>query len=152
MIKRYLGTALLALLGVSASAQQLDPAAIEALMKQQGAAMANMDPAQLAAMAAKAEAMQKCMNNIDRSALDAMERDGRAMHAEVQGLCAAGQRDQAQQQAMAFAREAAASESYQQLAKCGAGMMEAMPALQAMAAPASLEALESSAIHVCDAN
>ena len=61
---------------------------------------ANMDQAQIENMMKQAQAMQVCMANIDQSALEALKVESEKLAAEVDALCKAGDRDDAQAKAI----------------------------------------------------
>ncbi|MCC6201374.1 MAG: hypothetical protein IT494_00035 [Gammaproteobacteria bacterium] len=72
--------------------------------------------------------MMSCLANIDQSKLEVLGARAEAGQQELKKLCAAGQRDAAQRQAMAMAKEYAASPDFQALAKCGEMAKNMMPA------------------------
>ena len=89
-----------------------------------------MSEEQLRQMMQGASAMAACFQSIDTSRLEAMAEEGQQMEQELKSLCAAGERDKAQGEAMAFAMKMAASPEMEQLSKCGEmaqGMMANMP-------------------------
>lgn len=79
------------------------------------------------------EKMQKvmaCMQNIDRSVLEGLEEEGKKMEAEVGALCRSGNRDEAQDKAMAYGKEMMNKPELKKIRECGklaAGMLPKMP-------------------------
>ncbi len=67
--------------------------------------------------------------------------------AKVEGLCASGKRDEAQQEGIAFAREMSSNESIKKMQTCSKMMEGVMPGMPAMLqAPSS----EGDNQHICD--
>lgn len=94
----------------------------------------------------KLQQMQQCMENIDQSQLQEIENQQQQYDTEVRGLCNSGKRDQAQQKAIAYARQMMNNPAIKAMQKCGEiarGMMPEMPVMQME------KELESQ--HVCDA-
>ena len=85
------------------------------------------DQQQMQAMMQKGQEMQACMNNIDQTEMKAFEQQGRQMEAEVKELCAAGQRAEALNKAMAFGKKVMNNSAMQQMKKCGEMMQGMMP-------------------------
>ncbi len=79
------------------------------------------------------EKMQKamtCIQNIDKSGMEALTAKGKRMQAEVGGLCKNGNRNAAQEKAMAYAEEMLARPEIQQMRECSKhaeGLLENMP-------------------------
>lgn len=74
--------------------------------------------------------MASCFQNIDQGKLKVLTDESQTVQAELKQLCAAGERDQAQQKAIAFGQKFIESEEFQQLKQCGEaaqGMMPNMP-------------------------
>jgi len=94
-----------------------------------------------------AQQMQTCMQGIDQSKLQQLETQARQTEAEVKSLCSSGQRDDAQDEAMTFAREMLDNPDIQKLMKCGEQMRGMMPQMPFMD-QANDE--DNSAGHVCD--
>lgn len=91
-----------------------------------------MSEEQMQEMMQNARKMQECFEDIDRSAFDKLEQEGKRAQAEIEALCEAGKRDEAQAKAMAYGRKISESEEMQEIQKCGAmmeGMMDNMPAM-----------------------
>ena len=79
-----------------------------------------------------AQKMQACMAQIDRAEIKELEARSSAMEAEIDALCKAGRRDEAQQKAMAFSKEMVRTPAMQQMKKCGEqveGMADIMPGM-----------------------
>ena len=91
--------------------------------------------------------MQTCMQGIDQSRMKEFEQRANKVEAEMKSLCASGKRDDAQQEAMAFAREVSSNPDIQKMRKCSEkmkGMMPRMPYMDQANGP------DSSVSHVCD--
>ena len=89
--------------------------------------------------------MQTCLENIDQTEVRALEQRSIALQANIRSWCAGGQRDKAQQQAMAFGNEVAKSKTVKQVAECTKmvkGMIPEMPLLEFER--------DLSAAHICD--
>lgn len=81
-------------------------------------------------MMEQAQKAQTCMQGIDMSALDGLEAEGKQKQAEIKSLCADGQRDKAQDNAVDYAKEMMARPEMQAMQKCGdllRGMIPEMP-------------------------
>lgn len=55
-----------------------------------------MSDEQMRNMMENMEKMQKCFENIDQSAMENLEKEGQRVGAEIESLCKAGKRDEAQ--------------------------------------------------------
>lgn len=86
-----------------------------------------MDDERMEQMMHNMQAMQECMAGIDEAEMQAFQQKAEAMDAEVKTLCAEGKRDAAMKRAMAFGKEAAASDLMRQMQKCGQDMKQMMP-------------------------
>jgi len=79
------------------------------------------------------EQMQKamaCMKNIDRSALEGLDQEGKKIKAELGALCRSGNRDGAQDKAMVYAQDMMTRPEIQKMRECSklaAGMLPKMP-------------------------
>lgn len=94
----------------------------------------------------KIQQMQQCMEQIDQQQLKAIEKQQQQFDREIRALCKSGKRDQAQQKAIAYARQMMNNPAIKAMQKCGEiarGMMPEMPVMQME------KELESQ--HVCDA-
>ncbi len=93
--------------------------------------------------------MASCMQNIDQDKLKVLADESEALEAELKQLCAAGERDQAQQKAIAFGQAFIQSEEFQQLQQCGEAAQDMMPDLADYASYED-DADGVSSTHVCD--
>lgn len=107
-----------------------------------------MNPEQMQQMMKQMQAMQACIQNIDRTEMKAFEQRARRMESEVKGLCAQDKRDEAQSVAMAFGMEVAKSPSIQQMKKCGGPVKDFLPKIPMPGQESSGES--QSPKHVCD--
>jgi len=94
--------------------------------------------------------MAACFQNLDQDKLRAMGEEGKAMQAQLKQLCAAGEREQAQEMAMGYGMKFIASEEFQKLQQCGELAQQMMPALPDYAAYADPDSEENQNRHVCD--
>jgi len=107
----------------------------------------NMSEADMRNMMQQAEKMQACMAGIDQSDLEKVEQRANQVQAKVEALCASGQRDEAQQEGIAFAREMSGNESMKKMQTCSKMMEGVMPGMPAMLLDASNEGDNQ---HICD--
>lgn len=108
---------------------------------------AGMTEEQMQQMMQQAEQMQKCMARVDESELELLGARAETMEQEINILCDAGQRDQAQRLALEYGKEISNSNVMQELKQCGdmaQVLLEQLPALSAQTA-------EADDLHVCDA-
>jgi hypothetical protein len=98
-------------------------------------------------MMQQAQKMQTCMQGIDQSRLQAFEQQASQVEAEVKSLCRNGKRDDAQQEAIAFAREITSNPDIQKMMKCTEGMSNMMPK---MPFTDQASGSDTSVKHVCD--
>ena len=78
----------------------------------------------------KMQEAMACMKDIDRSALEGLEEEGKKMEAEVGALCRSGKRDEAMDKAMEYGKEMMNKPELKKMRECGkmmAGMMPKMP-------------------------
>ena len=91
--------------------------------------------------------VQKCMAGIDQAKLNELKTSSEQAKQEIDTLCAQGERDKAQQQAMAFGKKIASDPTMQQMRKCGEMAQGAMP----MTGMADIyDEKDYSSRHVCD--
>ncbi|MGB5259813.1 MAG: hypothetical protein WBO34_04740 [Gammaproteobacteria bacterium] len=91
--------------------------------------------------------MQNCMQSVDQSKMEALEQRTNTLQAEVESLCANGERDAANKKALAFAQEMSSDPDILRMRKCGEKMRGMMPQLPYME---QTDAREKSGSHVCD--
>ncbi|GJL62727.1 MAG: hypothetical protein NPIRA04_13810 [Nitrospirales bacterium] len=92
-------------------------------MEQMQRNLGQMDMEQLQKAAA-------CMENLDLSMMDGLEKEWKQMEAEIGSLCQSGKRDEAQNRAMKYAREMMSRPEMRKMQECSklaAGMMPKMP-------------------------
>ncbi len=107
----------------------------------------NMNEADMQKMMAQMQKAQACMAEVDQSELKKFEARANQMEARVNELCASGQRDKAEQEAIAFGREVSADPAMKKMQECGKLMQGAMPGLPATATQAAEENRDR---HICD--
>ena len=89
---------------------------------------------------------QACMAGIDQAELKKFEQRANQMDASVKALCASGKRDEAQEEAVAFARDVSNNPSMHKMQECGK-MMSGMPGMPSIPQGA---AGEDDNRHICD--
>lgn len=90
---------------------------------------------------------QACMQGIDQSRMKAFEQRAKMMESRIKTLCANGERDAAQKEAVVFAREMNGDPDIKKMRECGEKMRGMMPAMPYME---HANASDSSGDHVCD--
>jgi len=109
---------------------------------------AGMNDADMQKLMQGAQAMQTCMQNVDKSAMERLQTESEQLQADIKSLCAAGKRDEALNKAMAFGIKAANDPAMKAMAECGKQMQGMMP--QAPAMPYVDAEHEFAHRHVCD--
>lgn len=87
-------------------------------------------PMDMQKMMEQAMKAQACMEDIDTSEFDRIEQEGRAKEAEIKALCEAGNRDEAQDTAIAYSREMMQEPAMKKVRECSEhlrGMLPSMP-------------------------
>ena len=87
------------------------------------------DPAvmkKMEAMAAEAEKAQQCMEGIDQSQLEALQKRAEDASKEIEALCAAGKKDEALRKGLSLSRELNGNATVKKMRECSKGMTEAM--------------------------
>lgn len=110
---------------------------------------APMTEEQTKAMQDFAQKMQECMAKVDMQALEARSR---AVESEIEALCTAGRRDEAQERANAYAVEMAKSDAMKGMRECGelsAPMLQSLPSADGSGGDGDA-AGEMKELHVCD--
>ncbi|MEJ2762308.1 MAG: hypothetical protein P8126_12530 [Gammaproteobacteria bacterium] len=77
-----------------------------------------MSEEQMQQMMENARKLEQCFKNIDRTALDKLEEEGRKVEAEVNDLCKAGRKGEAQAAAVAYDRKVNGSKEVKAFFKC----------------------------------
>lgn len=111
------------------------------------AAAGEMNDEQLQQMMEQMQAMQACIAKIDQADMDRLAARAEAVQMEIDALCTAGRRDQAQERAIARGREMMDSKEVEEMIKCGEmaqQMIEQMDFLN----QESKDELQN--LHVCD--
>lgn len=73
---------------------------------------------QMQKMMEQMEKIQACFAKIDQSAMDDFAAKTEKLNQEIQALCAAGKRDQAQEKAIAFGKDISETPEMQEMIKC----------------------------------
>lgn len=108
-----------------------------------------MNEADMQKMMQQMQKAQACMEKIDQSELEALEKKSKQFEAEMKSLCASGKRDAAQDKAMVYMKEIGNSSAVKEAKRCGEmmegvmqGMMQKMPLMS--------EDKDYTSQHVCD--
>ena len=111
----------------------------------------NMSEQDMQKMMASMQEMQACMQAIDQQALKQLEKDSEAIDAEIDQLCQAGKRDEAQDKALDYSRKMMQEPAVVQLRKCTENMQVAMQGMLPEQQPV-FENLEEELKdkHICD--
>ncbi len=110
-----------------------------------------MDNQAMQKMMAAMEQVQACMAGIDQGKLKELEGRSQAINAELSSLCQAGNRDKAQEQGMAYAKEITSNPEFNKMIACGKQLEEAMAGTPGMPAMPNLSFPEiDDNHHVCD--
>ncbi len=104
-----------------------------------------MDQQQMQAMMGRMQEMQKCMQQVDQSKMEALGEQAEQMEKEIKALCAKGERDEAQETAMAFGEKMLDDPDMKLMRKCTEGMEEMMQDMPYADSPEELAER-----HVCD--
>ena len=112
-----------------------------------------MSEADMQKMMQQMQKAQVCMEKIDRSQLDELEKKSKQFEAEMKSLCATGKRDAAQEKAVDYMKEVVGSPVVKEAKRCGEmmkGMMDGM--MQGMNQQGSLMTQDKdyTSQHVCD--
>lgn len=109
--------------------------------------MPSMNQADIENMMNNLQGVETCMQNIDENKLDELKRGAERVESEVDALCRAGERAQAQAMAVSYGKKIATDPTMQAMMKCVEpmkGMMKSVPMM-----PFD-EVMENSDTHVCD--
>ena len=109
--------------------------------------MGGMSESDMQNMMQQAGKMQACMEGIDQTRMKALEQQASMVEARVKSLCTDGKRDDAQQEAVTFAREMSSDPEIQKIMECSKMMSDMLPKIP-FADQAS--GSDTSAGHVCD--
>ncbi len=108
------------------------------------------DPAQMQRMMEGVQAMQQCLARIDEKTLRRLEQRGEQMEREIDSLCAAGKRDEAQRRAIAMGVEFMNDPAARQMNACAKQAQELVPSMASATSPPFADPDARSAGHVCD--
>ena len=114
---------LFALIPVLSSAQQqpgMDPAKMQEMMKR------FQDPAAIQEMQQQAEAMQRCMEEIDKKKIEALRVRAEAAGEEIEALCKAGDKAGALSRGLELSRELQNDATLKKAQECSKGIGEMM--------------------------
>jgi hypothetical protein len=104
--------------------------------------------ADLQRLQAQAQEMQACFAKVDQTALADLRARGESVAADINALCAANKRDEAQRAAQDYARTLADEPVTKSLAGCGEMAQQMMQTFSSLAAAADPG---TTTTHVCDA-
>lgn len=103
----------------------------------------NIDPAKLEQMKQQLKSMQSCIQKTDKAEMKKIGQQAKALDVEIKALCTAGKRDAAQQKAITFGKQTAASPAMEEMKKCGEQVTAMLPSLLS-------EMSDGEENHVCD--
>ncbi len=109
-----------------------------------------MNQGDMQGMMAQMQKMQACMAQIDQSEIDALQQQGQRMESEINSLCAAGKRDEAQRKAISYGMQIAQSPSMKTLRECTRDMQAMMAQMPMPQMPYQDFSEDSQPRHVCD--
>lgn len=104
-----------------------------------------LDGEQIQMLLNQAQDIEGCMSELDAAATNTLRARSEQVTGEIERLCKAGKRDEAQARALAFGREMADSPAMQNLKDCAGPLGALLPA-----ALASLNGDASDQLQVCD--
>lgn len=104
-----------------------------------------LDSGQIQMLLEQAQGIEACMGQLDAAATSALRARSEQVTSEIERLCKAGRRDEAQAKALAFGREMADSSAMENLQDCAGPLGALLPA-----ALASLNGDASDKLQVCD--
>ncbi len=111
-----------------------------------GAAQAQvLDSGQIQLLLDQAQEIEHCMTKLDASATQALRARSERVTRDIESLCKAGKRDEAQAKALAFGREMADTPAMENLQECSGPLGALLPV-----ALASLHGDAADAVQVCD--
>lgn len=91
--------------------------------------------------------VQECMEKIDQGQMQKLQVQSEQFRKEVDSLCAAGKRDEAQKKAMKFGKEVSSNPVMKQMRKCGEMAQGALPMMDGIGVYDEKKYAET---HVCD--
>ena len=100
-------------------------------------------------MMAELQEVQACMQTIDQNELKYLQEESKRFESEVKGLCNNGDRDGAQDMAIAYSKEVINSPAMATMRKCTEKMSGAMKGMMPDLSPEKI-AKDFSNKHVCD--
>lgn len=93
--------------------------------------------------------MQRCISEtVDMRDIEAMASNGEKMAKHIKQLCESGQREQAQDSAMTYAKDLQSNPNFQAMQTCTAPMGRSFPGAQALQEEFDIDSLKDN--HVCD--
>lgn len=104
-----------------------------------------LDSGQIQMLLNQAQDIEGCMAELDASATQALRARSERMTVEIESLCKAGKRDEAQARALAFGREMAESPAMANLQECSGPLGALLPV-----ALANLRGDATDTVQVCD--
>lgn len=110
-----------------------------------------MSEADMQNMMQQMQKVQACMEKIDQTKLDALEKKANQYETEMKTLCANGKRDEAQERAMVYMKEIVNSSVVKEAKRCGEMMKGAMQSMM-QNMPLVDQDKDFTRQHVCDSN
>lgn len=109
-----------------------------------------MNDADMQNMMQQMQKAQACMEKIDQNEIQALEKKAKSIQADMKSLCASGERDKAQQKAMAYAKDIIDNPTVKEMQKCSKMMQGAMKGMMPDMALLGQDK-DYTSEHVCDA-
>ncbi len=105
----------------------------------------NMNSADMQEMMQQMQKVQQCMESIDQQQLQSLQNQSEEFKAEIDDLCAQGDRSEAQKKALSFSKKISKNPAMKQMRKCGEMAKDALPNMPQIAGQE-----DYSNSHVCD--
>ena len=112
-----------------------------------------MNEADMQMMMKQMQEAQACMEKVDQSEFDVLEKKANQFEAEMKALCASGKRDEAQKKAMVYMKEIVNSSAVKEAKRCGEmmkGTMQGMMQGMMQNVPLVNQGKDYASQHVCD--
>lgn len=97
----------------------------------------------------QAQGIQSCIKEMDKNGFSALNEEGKLVQKDIKALCKAGDREQAQYEAVQFAQKVKQSSAYQAMQQCASPMITGI-ANGLLQAAQSTDASGKPQVHVCD--
>jgi len=109
----------------------------------------SLNDAQVQMLMQQALGLQSCVKQADREGFARLNQEGLQAQKDIAALCKAGDREQAQYEAVRFAQHAKSSSTYQAMQRCASPLIMGMIDSMVMAAQ-QVDEKGNPSIHICD--